>query len=176
MNGQSLDAKKIGYASKIIETRIVLHSHAWDAVTMLISRWINGYGYYQNLVILWAMYYFVIGGFVISSAKPDTINVDEGFIRCVNRSGWRKYLFGPYCFHVIKYTKGSLDTEVHEKDYGVINPFGYSFETLLPIIKLSELHYEVELDGWRHYYFYFHRIVGWWLGIFVLGALSGLAK
>jgi uncharacterized protein YjbI with pentapeptide repeats len=57
-NGQNIDTKKIGYASKIIETRMDLHSHAWDAlIPMLISRWINGYGYYSYLTILWPIFF-----------------------------------------------------------------------------------------------------------------------
>jgi len=171
-NGQGSDAKKIGYASKVIETRQHHFNDDWPAfLTMLISRWINGYGYYPNLVILWALIYFFTGAFVISSATKAEIRVSEGKLNPEPTSGWRKYVWGPYRFHV-------TNTDEKEQDYGVINPFAYSFEALLPIIKLRDLpsRYEIELGGWRHYYFYFHRFVGWWLGIFVLSALSGLAK
>jgi hypothetical protein len=118
----------------------------------------------------------VIGAVVFSTANQKLIRVIEGTTRPVDRSGWRKYVLGPFRFRVIKYTEGLRHTDQHEQDYGVINPFGYSFDALLPIIRLRELHYQIELGGWRHYYFYFQRIVGWILGIFVLGALSGLAK
>lgn len=139
---------------------------------------LNGYGYYLELSILWAVLYFLIGALVISSADLHTIRVDEGVIEPVHNLGWRKYVLGPYRFRVIKYTKESPDPGAHKQDYGVINPFAYSFEALLPIIKLRDLpsHYQIELGGWRQYYFYLHRFVGWWFGIFLVAALSGLAK
>jgi hypothetical protein len=90
--------------------------------------------------------------------------------------GWRKYVFGPHRLRVIKYTESLQFTDKYRQDYGVVNPFGYSFDALLPIIRLRELHYQIELGGWRHYYFYLQRIVGWILGIFVLAAFYGLAK
>jgi hypothetical protein len=181
-NGQSLDAKKIGYSSKIIETRQNFRHQAWAAsFTMLISRWINGYGYYPHFVIFWAIFFFVIGAWVVSSANLDTLKVDDeevpAVLEAVATSGWYKYVWGPYRFSVVKYKKDLLDsTNLHKRPYGEFNPFRYSFEALLPIIKLSELHYEIELGGWRHYYFYFHRLVGWMLGIFVVGFVSGLVK
>ena len=117
-----------------------------------------------------------MGALVFSSANPDSIRVNDGLKKTEARSGWRKYLLGPFRFRVIKYIKGSRDADEHEQDYGVINPFGYSFDALLPITRLRELHYQIELGGWRHYYFYLQRIVGWVLGIFVLAVFSGLNK
>ena len=179
------DAKEIGYAGKIIETGQEFE-HSWPVfISMLFSRWFIGYGYYSYLAILWAIFFCAIGAYIFSRAPKKVIRVNEGTVESIATSGWRKYVWGPARFRVIKYTKGSLDTKYtksfrdtneHVQDYGVINPIGYSFDALLPIIRLRELHYQVELGGWRHYYFYFQRIVGWILGIFVLGALSGLAK
>ena len=174
-NGQSPDARKIGYAGKIIETRLDFQHHSWPAfVTMLLSRLTIGYGYCSYLAILWAIFFCAFGAWVFSRANPDLIRIDKGTLKLVDRSGWRKSVFGPFRFHVMKYTEG-LQTG-HPQDYGVINPFGYSFDALLPIIRLRELHYQVELGGWPHYYFYIQRIVGWILGIFVLAAFSGLTK
>jgi hypothetical protein len=185
-NGQSPAAKKIGYAGKIIETRLDFEAGAWLAgFAMLLWRWTIGYGYYLDHAFLWAIFFCAIGAYIFSRAPKKVIRVNEGTVESIATSGWRKYVWGPARFRVIKYTKGSLDTKYtksfldtneHVQDYGVINPIGYSFDALLPIIRLRELHYQVELGGWRHYYFYFQRIVGWILGIFVLGALSGLAK
>jgi hypothetical protein len=175
-NGQSLDAKKISYAGKIIETRQEF-KHSWAAFfTMLLSRWINGYGYYSYLTILWPIFFCATGALVFSRVNPDAIRINEGIIDGVARLGWRKYVLGPYRFRVIQDTKGSRDTDEHPQDYGVINPFGYSFDALLPIIKLREMHYQIELSGWRHYYFYFQKTIGWVLGIFILAVVSGLAK
>jgi uncharacterized protein YjbI with pentapeptide repeats len=176
-NGQSSDAKKIGYKGKIMETRLDFVRHSWPAFfTMLLSRWTIGYGYCSYLAILWAIFFCVIGAVLFSRANPKSIRVNEGIIDCVDRSGWRKYIFGPHRFRVIKYTDSLRYTGKYRQDYGVVNPFGYSFDALLPIIRLRELHYQIELGGWRHYYFYLQRIVGWILGIFVLAAFSGLTK
>jgi hypothetical protein len=57
-------------------------------------------------------------------------------------------------------------------------PFGlaYSFDILLPIIKLRDRHYHVDLKTWARYYFYAQRIMGWVLASFLLAGLSGLTK
>src|SRR4051794_38515830 len=46
-------------------------------------------------------------------------------------------------------------------------PFGiaYSFDLLLPIIRLREKHYQIDLGPVR-YYFYIHKIMGYVLGAF----------
>jgi hypothetical protein len=59
-------------------------------------------------------------------------------------------------------------------------PFGlsYSFDMLLPIIRLREKHYtDVDLPpGFTRYYFYGHKIMGYVLASFVIAALAGLMK
>jgi hypothetical protein len=52
----------------------------------------------------------------------------------------------------------------------------FSFDILLPIVKLDESHYKVLLSGWQHYYFYFHKLVGYVLGLIVVAGLSGIMK
>src|SRR5262249_2354989 len=56
-------------------------------------------------------------------------------------------------------------------------PFGiaYSFDMLLPIIRLREKHYQIDL-GWVRYHFYVHKIMGYVLGAFLIAGLSGLTK
>ena len=56
-------------------------------------------------------------------------------------------------------------------------PFGiaYSFDMLLPIIRLREKHYQIDL-GWVRYYFYLHKIAGFVLASFLIAGLSGLTK
>jgi hypothetical protein len=176
-NGQSPDAKKIGYAGKIIETQQDLKDGSYlTYLVMLVSHYTIGYGYYLYYAALWGALFCALGACVFSRAKRGAVHVNEGMIEFEDRSGWGKYVLGPHRFRVIKYVESLRHTGNHRQDYGVINPFGYSFDALLPIIRLRELHYQIELRGGRHYYFYFQRIVGWVLGIFVLGALSGLAK
>ncbi len=57
-------------------------------------------------------------------------------------------------------------------------PYGiaYSFDMLLPIIQLRKKHYEIDLQGWPRYYFYFHRIAGYVLASFLIAGLAGLTK
>jgi hypothetical protein len=52
--------------------------------------------------------------------------------------------------------------------------FAYSFDMLLPIVKLREWHYKIDLMGWVRYYFYGHKIMGYVLASFLIAGLSGL--
>lgn len=54
-------------------------------------------------------------------------------------------------------------------------PYGiaYSFDMLLPIIRLREKHYQIDLGPVR-YYFYLHKIAGFVLASFLIAGLSGL--
>jgi hypothetical protein len=58
-------------------------------------------------------------------------------------------------------------------------PFGlaYSFDTLLPIIRLREWHYKIDLQTpWARYYFYGHKIMGYVLASFLIVGIAGLTK
>jgi hypothetical protein len=57
-------------------------------------------------------------------------------------------------------------------------PFGvtYSFDMLLPLVRLREANYKLEPQGFTQYYFYFHKIAGFVLATFLVAALSGLTK
>ena len=57
-------------------------------------------------------------------------------------------------------------------------PFGiaYSFDMLLPIIRLREKHYQIDLEGWPRYYFYVHKIMGYVLASFLIVGLAGITK
>ncbi len=57
-------------------------------------------------------------------------------------------------------------------------PYGlaYSFDMLLPVIRLRDAHYKIDLVGPARYYFYFHKIMGWVLGLALLAGISGLSK
>lgn len=52
----------------------------------------------------------------------------------------------------------------------------YSFDILLPLVKLRELHYKIDLKGCERYYFYVHKLAGWVLGSFIVAGLSGFTK
>jgi hypothetical protein len=59
-----------------------------------------------------------------------------------------------------------------------LGPYGvsYSFDMLLPIIRLREQHYSIDLAGCARYYFYVHKIAGWVLVSILVAGLSGLTK
>jgi hypothetical protein len=47
---------------------------------------------------------------------------------------------------------------------------------LLPIVKLREYHYSVDLKGWARYYFYVHKLMGYVLASFLIAGIAGLTK
>ncbi len=57
-------------------------------------------------------------------------------------------------------------------------PYGisYSLDMLLPIIKLRESHYKIDLAGYARYYFYFQITMGYVLASFLVAGLAGLTK
>lgn len=61
---------------------------------------------------------------------------------------------------------------------GRANGFGltYSFDLLIPLVRLREIHYTTELEPGIRRYFYLHRIVGYVLALFLVAALTGLTK
>jgi len=52
----------------------------------------------------------------------------------------------------------------------------FSFDRLIPLIKLEEGHYKVTLKPWVRNYFYVHQIMGYVLGSFVVAWVSGILK
>jgi hypothetical protein len=60
--------------------------------------------------------------------------------------------------------------------HGLPIGLSYSFDMLLPVIKLRDAHYEIDLVGWPRYYFYVHKIAGFVLASFLVAGISGLTK
>jgi hypothetical protein len=60
--------------------------------------------------------------------------------------------------------------------HGLPVGLSYSFDMLLPIIKLRDAHYEIDLKGWPRYYFYVHKVAGFVLASFLVAGISGLTK
>ena len=54
--------------------------------------------------------------------------------------------------------------------------FFYSLDLLLPVVRLREQHYDIDLQGRVRYYFYVHQIMGYVLASFLIAGLSGLTK
>jgi len=54
--------------------------------------------------------------------------------------------------------------------------FWYSFDLLLPLVRLNESHYTLRMTPAVTRYFYFHRIMGYVLGTFLIAGIQHLAK
>jgi len=52
----------------------------------------------------------------------------------------------------------------------------FSLDRLLPIIELNEGYKIQGVTGWQIYYFYFHELMGFLLGSFVVAGLAGVTK
>jgi hypothetical protein len=64
------------------------------------------------------------------------------------------------------------DCKRHEIPLGL----AYSFDMLIPLIRLREKHYSIELSQCGRQYFYVHKIVGWILASFLIAGLAGITK
>ncbi|MDN7179638.1 hypothetical protein M0D69_16910 [Caballeronia sp. SEWSISQ10-4 2] len=62
------------------------------------------------------------------------------------------------------------------KRAGIPLGVAYSLDMLLPIIRLREAHYDIDLQGRTRYYFYFHKIMGYVLASFLIAGLAGLVN
>jgi hypothetical protein len=181
-NGQSSDARTIGYLGKLIETRLEYNNAVEDGdfsslpafVLNLLARLSIGYGYCSYVAMIWVAFLSLVGAVFFATANAELLRTNDGLVYDEHGPRWRKLLIGN--MRVKRYREDLKGTPKHEQDYGLINPFGYSFDTLLPLIRLRELHYQIEVGGWRHLYFYFHRVFGWVLGVFLLAAFSGLIR
>ena len=75
---------------------------------------------------------------------------------------------------VLVWTK---EREINNEFHNRLDPFFYSLDMLLPIIRLREHHYKnVDLKTRARYYFYFHQVMGYVLIFFVIAGLSGLTS
>lgn len=68
--------------------------------------------------------------------------------------------------------------EVNKRSIGgLIGLFWFSFDHLLPILRLRDAHFEkVDMKPWVRGYFHFHQIIGYALVFFVIAGLSGLTE
>ena len=84
-----------------------------------------------------------------------------------------QYTFGWAAFFVIL---GAVVLQMSGE--GPKNGIGvaYSFDMLLPLVRLREKHYSIDLAGRARYYFYIHKIMGWVLASFFIAGLSGLTQ
>lgn len=78
-------------------------------------------------------------------------------------------VFGAIGTLFIRFGKKSKEMKFHDCIF-------YSLDLLLPIIKLDERHYKIELEGPARFYFYFHIVMGFILASFVVAGISGLVQ
>lgn len=52
----------------------------------------------------------------------------------------------------------------------------YSLDLLLPIVRLRDYHHQIQMKGFARYYFYFHKLVGYFLASVLIAGFSGLTK
>ncbi len=90
--------------------------------------------------------------------------------------GFRTYYTLPWVLALI--VAGALVLSVSNQGplNGMPYGFSYSVDMLLPIIELSKRHYEIHLDGFARYYFYFHKVMGWILASFIVAGIAGLTE
>lgn len=74
-------------------------------------------------------------------------------------------------------TSSAARQRTNDPPHKPYNPVLYSFDLLLPFVELRKGHYDLYIqENPQRWYFYFHRIMGYVLGLFLIGALSGLTK
>jgi hypothetical protein len=57
-----------------------------------------------------------------------------------------------------------------------VNCVFFSFDLLLPIVRLRDEHYKIDLPEWQRYYFYCHQLAGWLLAFFISAGLAGITQ
>jgi len=60
--------------------------------------------------------------------------------------------------------------------HSALSRFFYTLDRLLPFIQLDKAYDDVTLTGYTQIYFYLHKILGYFLGFFIIAGLSGLTK
>ena len=60
--------------------------------------------------------------------------------------------------------------------HGITLGLTYSFDMLLPLARLRQKHYDIDLDPWARRYFFAHKIVGVILSSFIVAGITGLTK
>ena len=63
----------------------------------------------------------------------------------------------------------------HPPGASVVARWFYSFDRLIPVVKLSESHFKPELTGGAKYYFFIHTLAGFILASYLVAGLTGIA-
>ncbi|MCH9019254.1 MAG: hypothetical protein IIA73_02680 [Proteobacteria bacterium] len=153
--------RQSGYDAKADAILYAGRNRAYDEMPRSFGKFLKyfemaviGFGYKNWLAGAWVFLLTFIGALFLFRS---------GDLRCPRRSPVELKLL--FC---------TFDAE--KKQF--VGDLYYSFDMLLPIIRLRESHYEqrIKLSPGVEMYFIFHKIVGYALAIFLGAGLSGLAK
>jgi hypothetical protein len=121
-----------------------------SSIGLTLSWLFIGYGYYKFNSAYWAFGLLIAGALLL----------------WLSGEGWR----------ISRHYKGPWWGYPPHGRLGLIYGLFYSFDLLLPIIRLRDKHYQTDLNGWVRYYFYFHKIMGYLLASFLIAGIAGLTK
>jgi hypothetical protein len=145
--GRPDTADEVLYAGKQRERA---RSSFLSSIGLTLSWLFIGYGYYKFNSAYWAFGLLIAGALLL----------------WLSGEGWR----------ISRHYKGPWWGYPPHGRLGLIYGLFYSFDLLLPIIRLREKHYQTDLNGWVRYYFYFHKIMGYVLASFLIAGFAGLTK
>jgi hypothetical protein len=156
--GNSDKADEVLHAGKEKERETAWDNNEWAHWAKLwLQRMFVGYGIGSGCFwsLLWVLGFCLLGAFIV---LPDC-GKQEGIDRNIQEG---------------KTTLRELCASSAPRTF--LNCCAYSLDMLLPVIRLREKHYEIDLPGRKRYYFYLHRIFGWILGSFIIAGMSGLTQ
>ena len=158
--GHPVKADAILFEGKKCERREIKNrgeksKYAW----LSVLEYTIGYGYRYLRTIPWVMVLTFIGALFFAGAYHDNS------VNCETK------VFEPIICQTFSWDR-SLSFQK------CIEACAFSLDLLLPIVKLNECHYKIlpMLPYWARCYFYFHELLGYILGSFVIAGLSGITK
>jgi hypothetical protein len=141
--------KEEGYPSKAKEVlywsknREKTTAEGLDYGWLIFLQWIIGYGYKLSLIFRWVFGITAFGAFWL------------------------------ICFEQGPGKDNIKQGGFHNLLKGIVDNLFYSFDKLIPIIKLDEWS-TVELAGFVRYYFYLHKVAGYLLSFAIIAWLTGI--
>jgi hypothetical protein len=90
--------------------------------------------------------------------------------------GYRYFYTIIWVFFFVRFGVGVLRYFGDDTNHRIELGHAYSLDMLLPIIRLRESHYDIELSEHATKYFYFHKIMGYVLAFFLIAGLSGMTE
>jgi hypothetical protein len=145
--GRPDTADEVLYAGKERERA---QSSSLSYIGLTLNKWFIGYGYHLFRSVYWVLGLVALGTLLL----------------WLFGEGWR----------ISRHYKGPPWGYEPHGLLGLIYGLSYSFDLLLPIIRLREKHYQIDLKHFVRYYFYFHKIMGYLLASFLIAGIAGLTK